>query len=187
MRFPRGRTAYRSHAVLGAVAVALALLPATVLGAADARASLLAHRFTLYSVAEQEQFVNHQDDRIRGAGKNPFGNFRDIAPSTQAAAGPFPGDAALFSFNLYADSKLDKRVGTAVFTCMYNFAKNAFCDATFQLTSGATLIAAGAFNFNTSAFNLAVTGGTGTYTGASGMLDESPTTNNAQRLDFNLG
>jgi hypothetical protein len=171
---------------LALTAAYAALLLPSVLSATGAQAAALGHRLTIYSVAEQEEFINHEDDRIRGSGRNPFGNFRDVAPSTSTAAGPFPGDEALFSFNLYASSGLGKRIGTAVYTCMYNFNKNAFCDATFRFTGGSTLVAEGSFNFNTTAFGLAVTGGDGTYAGASGTLNESPAANHAQRLVFIL-
>jgi hypothetical protein len=180
----RGRL---SPGALAACVAAFALLALTLEPRLAADAATVTRRVTLYSVAEQEQFINHQDDRIRGAGKNPFGNFRDIAPSTKTAAGPFPGDVALFSFNLYADSSLKRRVGSAQFTCLYNFNKNAFCDATFQLTAGGTLVAGGSFNFNVSAFSLAVTGGDGPYLGVKGTLEEAPSANNAQRLVFSLG
>lgn len=172
--------------VLAASAVVFALALGPQPAAHAAGATQTTHRLILYSVAEQEQFINHQDDRIRGAGKNPFGNFRDIAPTTKSATGPFPGDVALFSFNLYADSALKRRVGTAQFTCLYNFNKNAFCDATFQLTAGGTLVAGGTFNFNVAAFSLAVTGGDGPYLGVKGTLEEAPSTANAQRLVFTL-
>jgi type II secretory pathway pseudopilin PulG len=169
----------------------LALLVAGALCAAGlpsaAAASSAAHRkLVIFSAAEQEQFINHQDDRIRGGSQNPFGNFNDVTASTKTGAGPFPGDQAIFSFNLFADPQLKRRVGTASFTCQYNFAKNAFCDAFFQLHGGTTLIANGSFNFESSRFTLAVTGGAGAYPAASGVLTETPAANHAQRVVFEL-
>jgi hypothetical protein len=151
--------------------------------AADANGS---KSFVLYSLAEQEQYINHADDRIRGAAKNPFGNFSDVTASTTAGAGPFPGDEAIFSFNLFADAALKNRIGTATFTCYYNFGKNAFCDASFQVGTRGALIANGAFNFDASRFVLTVTGGSGAYLSASGTLAESQSANHAQRLAFVL-
>jgi hypothetical protein len=144
-------------------------------------------RMTLYSVTEQEQFVNNQDDRARGEGHNPFGAYSDVSPAVaKPKGGPFPGDEALFSFNVYKNPDLRIRAGTAVFTCQYNFAKNAFCDVSFRLNDGGTLIAEGAFNFDASSFTLAITGGYGKYTDASGELVASPSSNHAQRLSFML-
>jgi hypothetical protein len=165
----------------------LLLLALAVCGAATAANAAPAKRtLIIFSVAEQEQFTNHQDDRIRGGSKNPFGNFNDVTASTKTGAGPFPGDQAVFSFNLYADPLLKRRIGTASFTCQYNFAKNAFCDASFQLPGSSTVIANGSFNFESSRFTLAVIGGAGTYLAASGVLTETPTANHAQRLVFDL-
>jgi hypothetical protein len=162
--------------------LALGVLSAAVLAnAASAKRTLV-----IFSVAEQEQFINHQDDRIRGGSKNPFGNFNDVTASTKTGAGPFPGDQAIFSFNLYADPLLKRRIGTASFTCQYNFAKNAFCDASFQLQGSTTLIANGSFNFESGRFTLAVIGGAGTYLAASGVLTETPTSGHAQQLTFEL-
>ncbi len=60
-----------------------------------------------------------------------------------------------------------------------------FCDAAFKLKTG-TLIAAGGFNFNTSKFTLAVTGGYGSFADRAGTVQETPSTNHAQRLAFVL-
>jgi hypothetical protein len=165
------------------VLAAAALIGAGSTSAAAARP----HALTLYSVAEQEQYINNSDSLIRGSGNNPFGNYTDQAPIANTAPnGPFPGDEALFSFNLYTGSNLHKRAGTAVFTCQYNFKKNAFCDAAFRLRDGSTLIASGAFNFSASKFALAVTGGEGSYADAQGSVVGTPSAHHAQRLDFRL-
>ena len=59
---------------------------------------------TLYSVGVAEQFLNHSDDRARGEGNNPFGNFTDVTAVAQATGnGPFPlGDQAIYQFDVYA-------------------------------------------------------------------------------------
>jgi hypothetical protein len=105
---------------------------------------------------------------------------------TPESKGPFAGDAADYSFNVYRDATLKTRVGTALFTCQYNFSKNAFCDVSFQLKSG-TMIANGAFNFDVSHFALDVTGGDGAYSDAGGEVEVSPSADHAQRLIFQLG
>ena len=139
----------------------------------------------MYATAEQEQYVNNSDSLQRGEGNNPFGNYKDLEPlANKNANGPFPGDEALFSFNLYTGPSLTKRAGTAPFTCQYNFNKNAFCDASFQMAKGGTLIASGSFNFTASKFSLAITGGYGGYVDKRGSLTDVPSANHAQKLSF---
>ena len=48
------------------------------------------------------------------------------------------------------------------------------------------MVAQGAFNFNTTSFALAVTGGTGTYATASGALTVSPSAGHAERVVIEL-
>ncbi len=69
--------------------------------------------------------VRRQLDSLqRGEGNNPFGNYKDLEPlANKNATGPFPGDEALFSFNLYTNGSLETRAGTAIFTCQYNLNK----------------------------------------------------------------
>jgi hypothetical protein len=143
------------------------------------------HSYTLYSRAEQEQYIDNQDDRTRGKGNNPFGNYVDTSGSQiKSPNGPFPGDESVFSFNLYSDSNLTRRAGTATFVCQYNFDKNAFCDAMFRLSTGETILAEGSFSFTASKFTLAVTGGYGGYDAGKGTVSEKPSPHHAQRLDF---
>jgi len=171
--------------LLGAAAAGAAFVAGSAGGASGADAQKL----TLYSIAEQEQYVNNADDRTRGEGNNPFGNYKDVTPvANKSSVGPFPGDEALFSFNLYTDPGLKKRAGSAIFTCQYNFDKNAFCDASFQVAAGSkgTLIASGSFNFNATQFTLTVTGGTGPFVGRKGTVSETPSRNHAQKLGFEL-
>jgi hypothetical protein len=175
----------RTASFAGALAL-VGCMAVIAAGGGSARAATAAHRLTLYSVAEQEQYVNNSDSRILGIGNNPFGNFKDTTAATSKGNGPFPGDEALFSFNLYSDPSLKTRAGSATFTCQYNFNKNVFCDAAFKLKNGGTLIASGGFNFNTSKFTLAVTGGYGAFADRSGIVQETPSSNHAQRLAFVL-
>jgi hypothetical protein len=99
--------------------------------------------------------------------------------------GPFPGDDVLYSFKLFGDEKLAKRIGSAMFTCYYNFVKRATCDSYFELHGG-ILLASGQVVFNGTRFTLSVTGGTGGYLGALGEVRASPAPGNAERLDVRL-
>jgi hypothetical protein len=160
--------------------VAAALLPPLARGSRESGSTN--ERLTLFSVATQEQFLNHADDRQRGHGNNPFGNFKAATATTKEHGnGPFPGDQALFDFNIYTGADLKKLAGTAVFVCNYNFRKHGFCDAVYQLTGG-TLIAAGAVDFNAKDFGMVITGGTGRYRAATGNLVAAPAERGAQRL-----
>lgn len=167
----------------------LALLGSLMLLVTASRGSATtnaAQRFTLYSVATEEQFVNNEDDRARGKGNNPFGNYKDTTAVTKEVGnGPFPGDEALFIFNIYSNPSLKKKTGTASFTCQYGFDKNAFCDAAYTLAGG-NLIGAGTFNFNAGKFAIAITGGTGKYRSMTGDLQASPGPNHSQHLAFDI-
>jgi hypothetical protein len=144
-------------------------------------------RIVIYSLATEEQFVNNADDRQRGQGNNPFGNYKDLTATTKKKGnGPFPGDEALFEFDLYSNANLKTHAGTAVFTCLYNFKKNAYCAATYTLKGG-TLVGAGPLDFNAPKFQIAITGGTGSFRSATGDVEASPVLkNHAQPLAITL-
>jgi hypothetical protein len=152
-----------------------------------ANATIRPHDLTLYSLATESQFVNNADDRARGKGNNPFGNFQDAkATVTQPGGSPFPGDEAIYKFSLYTTMNLKKKsAGSAILTCQYNFDHNAYCDAEYTLHGG-TLFGAGAFNFNTDSFVISVTGGTGTYLAMSGDIKATPGPQHSQRLAITL-
>jgi len=170
--------------VAGACLLAAALFAAST--PASARAAAGQQTFTIYSVATDEAFLSMSDDRARGKGNTPFGNFKDTTtPTKQSGAGPFAGDIAMFSFDLYKDANLTTPAGSGVFTCQYNFNENAFCDVTYQLKGG-TLLCAGAFNFNAKSFTLSIKGGTGTYRSKKGDIDALPAVNHTQRLNVVL-
>jgi len=174
----------RATLVVALLALAISCAVSFVVAFA-ARAGGPASKLTLYSVAEQEQYVNNADDRTRADGNNPFGNYKDVTPvANRSGNGPFPGDEALFSFNLYNDAGLKHRAGAAIFTCQYNFNKNAYCDASFHLNDGTTLIAAGSFNFNATKFTLTVTGTYGKLVNKKGFVEETPSPNHSQKLSF---
>ena len=73
-----------------------------------------------------------------GTSTNPFN--ADILPTPPNAntgkKGARAGDNALFSFKLYSDPKLTRPVGTAIYSCTFNFAQEAICEANFQLSGG---------------------------------------------------
>jgi hypothetical protein len=141
----------------------------------------------LYSVETGGQFVNTADDRARGKGATPFGNFKDFAATALATKHPpYPGDEAFFTFSIYTSPTLKTRAGSAVLSCTYNFGEDAFCDASYQLDSG-SLYGSAAFNFNTSAFVVALTGGTGKYLDTTGNIDVTPGPAHSQRLAFEFG
>jgi hypothetical protein len=143
-------------------------------------------RLIIYSVASQEQFINNNDDEARGDVNNPFGTHnRTAAADKENGKGPFPGDEALFSFKVYGSSTLKTSTGTAVFVCLYEFDKKAFCHASFQLDGG-TLIASGVVSFDAKRFAFAVVGGSGKYSGVTGDIHATPGAKGAQRLAFAL-
>ena len=168
---------------------AICLLAAATLAAAAATGPAAAAgptKLAIYSAPANETFVANADDEARGSANNPYGTHTHSASVSEKNNGPFAGDEALFSFDVYSSPSLATKIGSAVYTCQYYFNKNAFCDASFQLKGG-TLIAAGALNFTAKTFALAVTGGYGTYAGATGDVEASPSGKGAQRLVFVLG
>jgi hypothetical protein len=119
-------------AAAGASATAVLAAFATSAGAANAP-----KKMTAYSIATHLQFLNHQDDRARGTGNNPFGNYKDTTTSTkEAGKGPYPGDRSVFTFNLYGTAELKKTIGSATFICEYTFGKNGLCEAAYILSGG---------------------------------------------------
>jgi hypothetical protein len=151
-------------------------------------------RLTLYAVATAAQFMDHSDDRARGDGNNPFDvDTKALAPVSAAkekGKGPYPGDDALYSFKLYAGADLKQRVGSATYTCVYNFDQKALCEAFFSV-NGSTLFASGPVDFTGTQFTLAVTGGTSKYLGTRGEVASAPAAKpaakNENRLDFVFG
>lgn len=187
------KTAMKGVSLSALLALSALALGASLLVAGGAMGSpkrVAAQRtITLFSLPTHEAFVANADDEVRGDVSNPFGTHISRSASglsnLDEKSGPFPGDEALFSFKIYTTSSLNVSAGSAVFTCQYYFDKNAFCDVSFQLQGG-TLVGAGAFNFNAGKFALAITGGYGKYSGASGDLQATSSGKLAQRLTFTL-
>ena len=108
-----------------------------------------------------------------------------ISGANEKKAGPFPGDDVLYSFQLYAKPTRGKHVGSAIFTCYFNFNKHATCDTYFELDGG-LILGSGPVALGNPRFMLSVTGGTGTYLGALGQMTSAPAPKNTQRYDLQL-
>ena len=170
MRTRSGEFHFGSRVVLTAF---VAVVASFVSGSAGATANA-PQRMIVYSVTTEEQFLNHADDRQRGFGDNPFGNFKaPTATTKEHNNGPFPGDQAVFKFKLYTGADHKKSIGSAVFSCTYNFNRNGFCDAAWQLKGG-TLVGSGPVDFNAKNFTLVIMGGTSKYRGVTGNVVSTP-------------
>jgi hypothetical protein len=161
----------------------------TVCGvSASAHASTVAPRgLTIYTVATNVQFINSADDRARGAANNPFDPATNkLRPRVSSTGdGPFAGDVVVFNFDLYQRVPPRKSIGSASYTCFFNYTRHALCQAYYQLPRG-TLTAAGPVDFNTETFKLVVTGGTKLYLAARGQMSSVQSRSNAQRVSFQL-
>ena len=165
----------------------VATLCAAGLAAGAGSATAARGGLTIYTVASGAQFLNTADDRARGAKNNPFdaATNRLMPKAKETGAGPFPGDVAVFSFDLYTNPPLKQRAGSASYTCYFNYARHALCRGYYELRGG-TLTAAGPVDFNKSGFRMVVTGGTRKYLGARGQLTSAQAGTNSQRVDFEL-
>jgi hypothetical protein len=178
----------------GVSSIALLALTACIAGAAlgaagvasgSTRAAAGQQKLTVYSVATLAQFINHQDDRQRAVTNNPFNADTSKLVDKEKGKGPFAGDDTLYSFTLYASADKKKKIGSAVYTCHYNFTRHALCTAYYELNGG-TLLASGPVDFNSTHFTLALTGGTSKYLGQNGEVAMTPISDNVQRLAFVL-
>jgi hypothetical protein len=167
------------------VCIIAAVLFAAGVNSASAEAATGQHNLTIYSVPVLSQYINKADDRQRAVAHNPFNvDTAKLAPKDKGK-GPFAGDTTLYTFTLYTSRSLTKKIGSAAYTCNYNFAQNALCTAYFELKGG-TLLASGRILFTSRRFTLAVTGGTNKYFAANGEVAMAPVTTNMQRLSFVL-
>ncbi len=168
---------------------ALAAITAAVLLVPFATAATQGRTLVFYAKPTRAQFVDHADDRERGIKTNPF-NAEELLPTPKSAnsakKGARAGDSALFRLTLYSDRNLKHRVGTATYTCTFNFAREALCNATFVFGTG-TMVGMGPAKLDTSRWVLPVTGGTGRYSGAHGQVTSTPEgKKNTQVLRFRL-
>jgi len=172
---------------VGRFRLAAAIAAAAVLGVgAVAGPAAAAKGLRIYAVATRAQFSNHADDRVRGSGSNPFNvDVKKLPRPKSKGNGPQAGDEALFTFKLYSDAAFNHQIGTAVYSCTFNFGHVALCKADFELNNGA-LFAAGPADFDLTTLTLAVSGGTGPYLGARGQVSSTPDRDNAHRLTFVL-
>ncbi len=169
-----------------AALVALAL--AATMAVPLAPASTQGRSLVVYAKPTRAQFINHNDDRARGDITNPFNPDSPPTPpnANSAKKGARAGDTALFSFKLYSDPGLKRHVGNAIYSCTFNFAQEAICEAIFTLNGG-TMIALGPAKLDSSNIVLPVIGGTGRYAGAHGQLtSRSSGTKNTQIVRFRL-
>jgi hypothetical protein len=173
---------HRGHIV--AAAAVLVALVGSVARAASNNATL-----TVYAVPATVQFMNHADDRLRGMSTNPFNvteaKVIDVTNGKEKGNGPFPGDDVLYTFHLYASPIRGQEIGSAIFTCYYNFIKHAICDAYFDLGRD-TLLASGSVAFDNPRFTLSVSGGTRAYLGALGQVDATASAKATQRFSIRL-
>ena len=182
-RFRRGGMISRT-ALLGAVLVSVLGFPASSSSAATSGLSSV----IVYSVPIGVQFINSADDAVRGKINNPFGAaVNKLAPPLASSGnGPDAGDVAVYGVNLYAGKTLQRRAGSGVYTCYFNYSRTAFCEAYYELAGASTLVASGPIDFSSSGFTIVITGGTKKYLGARGEVRVVAAPRNAQRIDFRL-
>ena len=172
-----------------AVATTDSVATTTTTTTPDEPASTDGRSFVVYAKPTRAQFVDHNDDRARGDFTNPFDP--DTLPTPPNAnsgkKGARAGDNALFNFKVYSDLALTQPIGNAIYSCTFNFAQEAVCEANFNVNGG-TMIAMGPATLTGSDIILPVTGGTGPYAGAHGQLTSraSGNENNAQIIRFRL-
>ena len=138
-RLPVDRMSRSAHGLLAAIVVLAVALPAIPASGASRGSQNL----PVYAVPATVQFMNHADDRLRGMSTNPFKLKAEAVilgkNGKEKGNGPFPGDDILYGFKLFADAKRSKPVGSAMFTCYYEFVKRATCDSYFDLAKGLLL------------------------------------------------
>jgi hypothetical protein len=173
------------------LAAALATVASAVTMAVPAaHATTQGRSLVFYAQPTRAQFINRADDRERGLKLNPFN--ADILPPPPKAntgkKGGRAGDNALFAFRVYSDPSLTRLVGTAIYSCTFNFAHEAICEADFEFSHG-SMIAMGPAQLDSTFTQivLPVTGGTGRYAGAHGQLTSTPSIyKNTQIIHFQL-
>jgi hypothetical protein len=166
------------------VAFAIAAAMAVPLAAASTQGRSL----VVYAKPTRAQFINHNDDRERADIRNPFNPDSPRTPpsANSAKKGARAGDNALFSFKLYSDRNLTRPVGNAIYSCTFNFAQEAICEANFTFKGG-TMVALGPAKLTGPNIVLPVIGGTGRYGSAHGQFTSRPSgTKNTQIIRFQL-
>lgn len=165
------RLAIAAALVAVAGGVVAAILSTTGSGSSSSAAATTTRALDLTAIPTQRAFVDNADDRQRGKGNNPFGNYGALDPSTtsERKSGPFPGDEGLFAYRVAGAPGGGSTTGTATLACEYGFERSALCQASYTLPDG-TLNATGSFAAGATSFTLTVSGGTGAYLEARGVL-----------------
>jgi hypothetical protein len=168
-----GRLLSRPLLPLALATVALVVtVSAAVFTGSDANAARQLGTMTFYASVQRTAFVNNSDDRARGEGRNPFGNYTGAGvatPTREGTYGPFAGDEGEVALRLYSDAKHNRPLGRGIVICLYGFAANGACDVSFALPKG-DLVGKGVFSFDAKTFTYALVGGTGSYRGAAGTI-----------------
>jgi len=171
------------------VALFALVLAAVLVSAAGATgAGATANRVvTVYSVATGVQYINTEDDRVRGRLNHPLDPAAaKLTPKGSGSGkGPFAGDVAIYALTLYSNQALKRAAGSGVYTCFFNYDQHALCKAYFKLKGAGTLVASGPIDFKGSKFTIVVTGGTSKYLGARGEL-KAAAGQSSSRVDFRL-
>jgi hypothetical protein len=170
------------------VFVALVLASVIVSGAGATGAGVTANRgLTVYSVATGVQYINTEDDRVRGRANHPLdpASAKLTPKGTETGKGPFAGDVAIYALTLYNSPTLKRTAGSGVYTCYFNYDQHAFCKAYFKVKGQGTIVASGPINFKDSTFTIVVTGGTDTFLGVRGQLKAVAGQSNS-KVDFRL-
>jgi hypothetical protein len=181
----------RKAAFVVAAVAGLVFASASVAGAGTTTGSRASAKrvLTVYSIATGLQYINSADDSARGRVNNPFDRATNkLAPKNPGGGdGPVAGDIAVYSLNLFSDSKLKQHAGSGVYTCYFNYNQRALCQAYYKTSTGSTLVASGPVDFNKSGFTIVITGGTNKYLGAQGEVNVGGSTKaSAQKVDFEL-
>jgi hypothetical protein len=165
----RGRRTASVVAVLGLVCASVVVSGAGATGAGATSNRVV----TVYSVATGVQYINTEDDRVRGQVNNPLDpEVAKLAPKGSGSGkGPFAGDVAIYALSLYSSPTLKRSAGSGVYTCYFNYDQHAFCKAYFKVKGRGTLVASGPIDFGASRFTIVVTGGTDKYLGVRGELE----------------
>jgi hypothetical protein len=161
----------------GAIAALVLLVTAAsaqeTTGARAARSAAATQSLLVYSLPSKEAYVDNADDRARGEGHNPFGNYAGSTttpPTNERVYGPFSGDEGIYGAKLFSDAGHKNPVGTAIAICQYTQNQQSFCDVSLGLAGG-QLLAKGASSFSATEFTLPIVGGTGAYRNMTGHVD----------------
>jgi hypothetical protein len=176
------------RAVLLVAVAGLVLASASAAGATGNQGSAT-KVLTVFSIPTGLQYINTADDRARGHVNNPLDSVANkLAPKSSGNGdGPFAGDIAVYSVDLYSKPALKARAGSGVYTCYFNYDRHALCRAYYKFKTGSTLVASGPIDFKSSRFTIVITGGTNDYLGVRGEVNVAVAKDKSgQKVDFEL-